>query len=182
MRRDSGSSRGRSPPQAQSDSSQIVGVVKDATGSIVPAAKVSAVNEGTGIERQSTSNAEGYFVMTNLPPGYYTVTVEVSGFKKYVKTTNRLDAATPLRWSMRLSVGAMTESVRWLPRSAPSKPKRPPSASRRGNTDPEHGFERPQPAAARALEAGCPRWCDERFTFGLDSAGLTINGAARRTS
>ena len=104
--------------QAQSDSSQIVGVVKDATGSIVPGASISAVNDGTGMGRQSTSNDEGNFTLTNLPPGYYTVTVEATGFKRYVRKANKLDAAIPLSMDVQLDVGAVTESVEVVAQAA----------------------------------------------------------------
>jgi hypothetical protein len=96
---------------SQSDTSQIVGYVRDASGGSVPNAKVTATNEATGIERQATTSADGYYILTNLPPGYYTVTAEMAGFKKYVKKSNKLDAAIPLSMEVVLEVGAVTESV-----------------------------------------------------------------------
>src|SRR6266851_5748837 len=76
---------------AQSDSAQVSGFVKDATGSAVPGATVVIKNEGTGFERKTSTNESGYYVFSAVPPGLYTVTAEASGFKKFVKTGNKLD-------------------------------------------------------------------------------------------
>jgi hypothetical protein len=97
---------------AQSDLSTITGVIKDASGSTVPGAKVSVRNEATGVERQTTSSESGTFSVTNLPSGLYTVTVEKQGgFKKFETTGNKLDANVPLAVDVKLEVGAVTETV-----------------------------------------------------------------------
>src|SRR3984893_638647 len=97
---------------AQSDLSTITGVIKDASGSTVPGAKVSVRNEATGVERQTTSSESGTFSITNLPSGLYTVTVEKQGgFKKFETTGNKLDANVPLAVDVKLEVGAVTETV-----------------------------------------------------------------------
>ena len=54
---------------AQSDSGVVVGFVKDPSGAVVPKAKVTIRNEATGVERQTTTNESGYYVVPNLPPG-----------------------------------------------------------------------------------------------------------------
>jgi hypothetical protein len=164
--------------EAQSDTSQIVGLIKDATGASVPAAKVLAVNEGTGIERQATSNAEGYFTLTNLPPGYYTVTVEATGFKKYVKTTNKLDAAIPLSMEIPLDVGAVTESVEVVAQAASVQADsatvgRVVEASQIQNM----ALNGRNPLLLAQLKPGVRAGATNRFTFGLDSGSITINGA-----
>jgi len=115
------------PLSAQSDTSQIIGNVRDASGSSAPNARVIATNEGTGIERQATTNADGYFIVTNMPPGYYTVTVELTGFKKVVRRQNKLDAAIPLSMDIVLDVGAVTESVEVVASAARLKRRRSPT-------------------------------------------------------
>ena len=64
---------------SQSDYGSITGFAKDPSGAVVPNAKVTVKNEGTGEERSSLTNESGYFVVPNLQPSYYTVTAEVSG-------------------------------------------------------------------------------------------------------
>ncbi|MFN7937263.1 MAG: carboxypeptidase regulatory-like domain-containing protein [Bryobacteraceae bacterium] len=162
----------------QSDTSQIVGYVRDASGGSVPNAKVQAINEGTGIERQTTTSGDGYFILTNLPPGYYTVTTEVTGFKKYVKKSNKLDAAIPLSIQVQLEVGAVTESVEV---SASVAVVQADSATVGRTIEAQQiqnmALNGRNPLLLAQLKPGVRSGSMNRFTFGLDSAGLAINGA-----
>src|SRR5689334_1487419 len=65
---------------AQSDLGRISGFVRDSSGGTVANAKITARNQ-SGVERQATSNETGYYVISNVPPGFYTVIVEASGFQ-----------------------------------------------------------------------------------------------------
>src|SRR5213594_3317335 len=96
------------PLFAQSDLSTITGLVKDPSGSAVPGARVNVRNEATGVERQTVSAESGTFSVTNLPSGFYTVTVEGQGFKKFQTSKNKLDASVPLAVDVSLEVGGGT--------------------------------------------------------------------------
>lgn len=96
---------------AQSDTAQISGFVKDPTGSVIPNSSVTVKNEDTGLERKTATHAGGYYVIPNLPSGFYTVTVEAVGFKKFITTQNKLDANMAGTVDVRLDHGAVTESV-----------------------------------------------------------------------
>src|SRR5262245_37558348 len=65
---------------AQSDNAQISGYVKDTTGAVIPGVRVVAKNQSREFERSAVSNNEGYYVISNLPPGLYNVTAEQTGF------------------------------------------------------------------------------------------------------
>jgi hypothetical protein len=95
----------------QGDTAQMSGYVKDATDAVIPGAQVTITHEVTRIERRTTSNESGYFVVTNLPPGFYTVTAEAEGFKRFVKTQNKLDANISTQVDAILEIGAVTETV-----------------------------------------------------------------------
>jgi hypothetical protein len=95
----------------QSDAGSISGFVKDASQAIVPNAKVVVTNEGTGAEHSVVSDTAGHYTVTNLPPGEYSLTVEVSGFKKFESTHNKLNANSALSLDANLAVGATTETV-----------------------------------------------------------------------
>src|SRR3981189_1409652 len=69
---------------AQSDLGRISGFVKDPSGATVANAKVT-VQSRTGVERQTATNESGYYIITNVPPGFYTMTAEAPGFQKYQK-------------------------------------------------------------------------------------------------
>ena len=95
---------------AQSDLGSIQGFVKDPSGATVPNAKVTAKNQ-TGLERQATTNESGYYIITNIPPSYYTISVEASGFKKFESSNNKLDASAALSLDATLAVGSASEVV-----------------------------------------------------------------------
>src|ERR1035437_1656175 len=96
---------------AQSDLGSISGFVKDPSGAVVPKAQVSVKNEATGTERRTNTNESGYYTVTNIPAGLYTVTAEASGFKKYEVSRNKLDPSGALAVDATLVVGAATETV-----------------------------------------------------------------------
>src|ERR1051326_4021467 len=95
---------------AQSDLGTISGFVKDATGATVPNATVKVRNTA-GIDRQVTTNETGHYVVTNVPPGLYTITVQAQGFKAYTSADNKLDPSANLVMDANLTVGATNETV-----------------------------------------------------------------------
>ena len=64
---------------AQSFRGSIRGKVVDPSGGLVPNAKISAKNTGTGLTREVATNEEGTYVLAELPAGSYTVTATNSG-------------------------------------------------------------------------------------------------------
>jgi len=95
---------------AQSDLGRISGFVKDPSGATIANAKVT-VRNNTGVERQTTTNDSGYYVITNVPPGLYTMIAEAAGFQKYETTNNKLDPSGDLVIDAMLTVGAATQTV-----------------------------------------------------------------------
>src|SRR3989442_411679 len=95
---------------AQSDLGTISGFIKDQSGASVPNAKVTIKNQ-TGIERQTTTNDSGYYSITNIPPGFYTMSAEAPGFQKYESTNNQLDPSGHLGLDATLALGAATQTV-----------------------------------------------------------------------
>jgi len=96
---------------AQFDYGQIAGFVRDASGGVIPGANVTARNEGTGEERKTTTNGDGYYVFPQLFVGLYSVNVEASGFKRFVKTRVVIDAEAKVSVDVAMTVGAVTEAV-----------------------------------------------------------------------
>ena len=78
------------------------GTVTDAHGSAVSHAKVSAANEGTGLERNVNADAKGGFLIPLLPPGVYTVTVDGDGFPRFQVAGIELRPGMNLRLPIRL--------------------------------------------------------------------------------
>ena len=65
----------------QSNKATIVGTTKDPNDALVTGAKVTVINNATGVVREADSGEDGTFTITNLEPGAYTVTVNASGFQ-----------------------------------------------------------------------------------------------------
>ena len=73
----------------------IQGTIQDKSGAAVSAAKVTLVNQATGIHHEAVSGDTGFYRFTELPPSTYTLTVGVTGFKK--KEIKKLTVRKPLR-------------------------------------------------------------------------------------
>jgi hypothetical protein len=95
---------------AQSDLGTISGYVKDPSGASVSGAKVTVHNQ-TGVERQTVTNEAGFYTITNVPPGLYSVQAEAAGFQKYQSNDNKLDPAGHLSVDASLAVGASSQTV-----------------------------------------------------------------------
>ena len=63
---------------AQGFRGSIRGSVRDANGGLLPGAKIQAKNAETGLVRETTSGADGGYVLAELPAGKYTVTAEAA--------------------------------------------------------------------------------------------------------
>src|SRR5215213_8918167 len=96
---------------AQTSTSRITGRVVDAKQASVPGATVTITNEATGVSQTQTTTDAGVYAFEALPVGEYTVAVEQSGFKKFLKTGNHLEVNNPLNVDVMLEVGQVTEVV-----------------------------------------------------------------------
>jgi hypothetical protein len=101
-----------SPLLAQrSDRAVIGGVVTDAQGSAVPGATVTVRNEATGVETNLVTNSAGAYTTAPLVLGTYTVSVNLTGFKKAVASGIVLGPGDVVRHDVALQVGNLSESV-----------------------------------------------------------------------
>ena len=64
---------------------QITGTVHDPSGGTIPGATVRVTQTDTGFTRSMVTNAEGDYVLPNLPVGSYRFEVTKDGFSKYVE-------------------------------------------------------------------------------------------------
>src|SRR5258706_337806 len=65
---------------------QIHGTVQDTSGAVIAGAMVKAAQTETGISRTVTSEADGSYVITNLPLGPYQLEISKEGFATVVQT------------------------------------------------------------------------------------------------
>jgi hypothetical protein len=96
---------------AQSTSGRISGTVADSQGGVLPGATVTVVQEGTGLSRSATTDNDGAYVFVSLPVGTYSVTAELGGFQKAVKSGYKLVADGRITADFTLAVGEISETV-----------------------------------------------------------------------
>src|SRR5579863_1758977 len=70
---------------AQGGNVAITGTVMDPSGAVVVGAKVTVTQQGTGTVRTDTTDSNGQFNITSIPPAGYSIAIEAAGFKKYVE-------------------------------------------------------------------------------------------------
>ena len=95
----------------RADRAQLTGVVTDPTGSFVPGAAVSILDEGTGLATDLESNAAGAYTSPPLILGTYTIRVERAGFKTFQRAGIILVGGQIYRQDAILELGNVTETI-----------------------------------------------------------------------
>ncbi|MES2390193.1 MAG: TonB-dependent receptor [Acidobacteriota bacterium] len=89
----------------------ITGQISDPGGAVLPAAKITVQEAGTGVAIQTKSNHDGLYEVPFLLPGSYTVAVEAAGFERTVHQNIRVDSGARVTVDLTLTVGAATTTV-----------------------------------------------------------------------
>src|SRR5215467_1399231 len=110
--------------QATISFAQLNGTVQDASGRTVAGASVTLRDVGTNLTYTATSNSSGFYVVPNLPHGEYELTVQNSGFAKYVRTGISLSVGQTATVDVSLKVAAATEVVTVTTEAPPVEPTR----------------------------------------------------------
>ena len=80
---------------AQQTQGLILGVVKDASGAIVPDARITIQNTDTNESRSTTSGPDGAYRLPDLQPGRYSITIQKEGFTTVTQTAFTLSYCQP---------------------------------------------------------------------------------------
>ena len=96
---------------AQDPRGTILGRVTDGTGAVVPNAEVRATNDNTGVAAAAKANESGNFVMPYLLSGTYTLSCELTGFKKWTRGGIQVRINDSVQVNIDLAVGATSETV-----------------------------------------------------------------------
>ncbi|HKS27656.1 MAG TPA: carboxypeptidase regulatory-like domain-containing protein [Pyrinomonadaceae bacterium] len=97
--------------RAQAGEAVLTGEVHDQTGAAVEQAQLLLTQSATGKTFTSTTGESGVYTFTNLKPGFYTIAVEATGFKRTVREGIRLVTGERVRVDVLLEPGTVTESV-----------------------------------------------------------------------
>src|SRR3954471_11080385 len=96
---------------AQTASTQILGLVTDSSGAVVPGATVTATRVDTGDRRTTTTNDTGNYIFPLVDSGSYEITCAAPGFKTEVRRDITLELNQKGRIDFQMQVGQQTEVV-----------------------------------------------------------------------
>jgi hypothetical protein len=91
--------------------SSITGTVTDASDAVIQDANVTIENTATHVISHTLTNAAGSYVVADVLPGSYIVTVEKTGFQKRVISPVNVDVSKQTRADAQLSTGSVAETV-----------------------------------------------------------------------
>lgn len=89
----------------------VSGTIRDASGGVVPAAQVAAVNTEVRSQFQATSDAKGLYSFPTLPVGHYDLTVTAPGFQTRNQRDIAIDADSAVRVDIALAVAGQSEQI-----------------------------------------------------------------------
>jgi hypothetical protein len=97
---------------AQRFTGELNGTVVDESGAVLPGANVTLTNEGSGDQRRTVTNADGFFAFAAVPAGSYGVGIELQGFRKTeMKGVSLRGGDSRSLRTIKMPVGGMTEAV-----------------------------------------------------------------------
>lgn len=99
------------PSLAQIPVGSIRGVVKDASGAVVPGATVTIRNVDTGQTRTVMSGDDGAYLAPSLAVGHYNITTEHSGFKTEARNGVTLNVGDSLAIDFTMEIGTSQQEV-----------------------------------------------------------------------
>ena len=92
-------------------SATIQGTVTDATGALVAGANITAQNLATGAKLTRIADKAGYYVLSPLDPGDYTVTTTAAGFESLIRKNVHVDGMQVLGLNLTLKIGTANMTV-----------------------------------------------------------------------
>lgn len=99
------------PACAQLTEATLKGVVRDESGRVIAGSPITTKSESTGQSRSTVTDGNGGFIMPELSPGAYTISVTVTGFKTFEQKGLRLNVGQTTDLNVQLQVGGIQEVV-----------------------------------------------------------------------
>ena len=100
-----------SPGWAQSTFGSITGTVTDASGAVMPGARITITNADTGVARHVPSGGDGVYTVADVLPGTYRLAVDAKGFSAFERSGIVLYAGQAVNLDVRLSVGTSASRI-----------------------------------------------------------------------
>ena len=97
--------------QAQTTNGLITGVVTDSTAAVLPEVQITVVNQGTGLTRNTATNSSGSYILPQLPPGTYKLTVSKEGFSTVSRDNVIMQVNQSITLDFQMGVGSTAQTV-----------------------------------------------------------------------
>src|SRR5881296_2854024 len=94
---------------AQRTTGDLIGVVKDSSGAVLPGVTISVTGPNIPRAQTTVSSENGSYRIGNLPPGTYSVSYELSGFKAITLQGIRVAVGGTLEQNVALEIGQLAE-------------------------------------------------------------------------
>jgi len=95
----------------QAPTGQITGLVTDSSGAVVPNVQIRLTDAATQSRRNTLTNGSGFYTVTPLSPGEYTLETQKDGFQSIVRRNVSLSVAQTVRVDFALQVGGSSQVV-----------------------------------------------------------------------
>jgi hypothetical protein len=97
--------------QSNATDAAIEGYVRDASGSVVSGATITAKNTKTNISNATKTNADGYYRFPLLQVGEYDLNITAQGFKAFNESAIQLQVGKNVRLDAKLEIGQLSEKI-----------------------------------------------------------------------
>jgi len=89
----------------------VSGLLTDPSAAVIQGAKITLLDEEKGYQFRATSDNEGRYLFVSIPPGLYSVTAEMQGFQKTVRTHIKLNVSENATANLTLKIASAGEKV-----------------------------------------------------------------------
>ncbi|MBI4853469.1 MAG: carboxypeptidase regulatory-like domain-containing protein [Acidobacteria bacterium] len=96
---------------SQSFAGRLVGSVRDPEGAVIGGISIVIENEATGIKREVVSSDNGNFVVPELPPGYYSISIDSENFASTTRKQVKIDVGVETQLELNLQVRASQQVI-----------------------------------------------------------------------
>lgn len=97
---------------AQTTNGSMTGTVTDSSGDVVAAVQVNVTNQGTNLLRKTTTDGNGYYIVPQLPPGSYTISVSKQGFATVDRPNVQLQVNQSATLDFKLTVSSTAQTIK----------------------------------------------------------------------
>ena len=99
------------PMSAQTTNGLITGVITDPSEAVVAGAQVELLNATTGVRRETATDSNGRYIVPQLPPGVYDVSVSKQGFATVKRSAVQLEVNQNLTVDLKMAVSSVDQTV-----------------------------------------------------------------------